>query len=137
MSTTHQNITVSLEWAKKLKEAGWPYLGQYFCAVPVNDGTADVEYRLSENNHHRIDALPVPTAEEILRRLPVHADGEYDSDRLTFEILKSDNFWYVSYEDTPRHQDGNAVSFNNESLANAAAAMYCYLVKNRLLPPTI
>ena len=72
-----------------------------------------------------------PTAEEILRRLPlvldIHAVVDDRPRMRALKIIPSHpNRWKVSYE--------NILDQTEDSLANAAAAMYCYLAENNLFP---
>lgn len=119
-------ITVSLEWAKKLKEAGWPQDSflYWFHLEGLNSLTSE------KIEASAIEYIAAPTAEEILRRLPrVSLSG--DECYLQAERIIKET-WNVEYEGT----DGISRSegFADESLANAAAAMWCYLSDNNLLP---
>ncbi len=125
------NITVSLEWAKKLKEAGWPQGKGYF-------------YRVVDKTWYQEECEPrrrwvakgyqfysLPTAEEILRELPQTMDGY----RLTIYPIWDVGAWCVTYL-APDHTPHEAleIDYVDKSLANAAAEMWIYLKKNNLLP---
>jgi hypothetical protein len=135
--TTPEQITVSLEWAKKLRDAGFPQGwtgvgtaesfterpesmkgsldGSYFKWFQDKDGNPLVESVYC--NYAMIAAAP--TAEEILREL--------GCGKLYFS---GDGRWVVALEGQEVLKD---IPTEN-SAANAAAAMYCYLAKNNLLP---
>lgn len=101
-----ESITVSLEWATKLKEAGWD----------------DVCYFRQEE--HEGPGLEFPTAEEILRRLP--DSPRPHSPMHIFRMI--DGTWQIVYDNT----EDFVIA---DTLANAAAQMWIYLKTNHLLPP--
>lgn len=137
MSTQLKSIAVSLEMARKLKEAGWPQETSKLTYWSVDPEGNDAVVR-SEMERHFIDAYwnsrgeacddqfrfaDAPTAEEILRRLLTCIGcGRYGDDFFCD--------YYNRKPDLPvlQHQE------IADTLANAAAAMYCYLAKNGLLP---
>ena len=137
-STVKAEICVSLEWAKKLNEAGWNERTHWQYWIRIRH----TEYELSCNLMHY--HLPAPTAEEILWRLPetilVPVIVKKRPERFTY-LLKLDikNGKFLVYF-LRRKGDSSAVYFplprfpHQSSLANAAAAMYCYLADNNLLP---
>lgn len=147
--TSSQSITVSLEKAQELKEAGWP---QDACTTPGLEHLANAisgSYFIWENGEHRCDTscncggthggweviqrkdsgydpwLPAPTAEEILWRLPKAL------------IEKQDDGWRVQNCDYEEAYAIHNESFFAPSLADAAADMFVYLSKNNLLPKTV
>jgi hypothetical protein len=158
MSQTAESIVTSLEWSRKLKEAGWPQpvqdaapfwfwyeeklhlmsgretdSGCYGPCWSYKDGHID-DWSFENRNPHISAIAAAPTAEEILRRLPEEF-GECCLDAHRF--LAHEGFWRVCYEviddgkhDMPHHVLG-------DTLANAAAAMYCYLAENALLTPPV
>lgn len=74
--------------------------------------------------------ISAPTVEEILRELPYFAEIKGRRAKLTIEKGPCDPEWDVCY----MHLDGHDFrSQYGETLANAAAAMYCYLAENNLL----
>lgn len=145
--TTPESITVSLDTAKKLKEAGWQhetYFDWYFNGTGANRVVrhpSPDELRTSEFHLE----CPAPTAEEILRRLPPNLIRSTEKDTVTYaltikalfgiEQINGDN-WQIMYY---RVRDGiemapySPVLFA-DTLANAAAACWIYLKENNLLP---
>lgn len=138
-------ITVSLEWAKKLKEAGWhqgwtgvgtlssfaekpetmkaDIMGTYFKWFDVrSDYTKGEPYPQVESIYCNYPMIAdAPTAEEILRRLPqiIEHTG------LIVTRSQNDKEWEVAYLGSKPARDS--------SLANAAAAMWCFLKSHNLL----
>lgn len=135
-----EQITVSLEWAKKLKEAGWPQNSSLFwwaefynksSTTPdelfqqlVDDdewdfGSINVMHGFRESGYlKQLKRLSVPTAEEILQRLPMN-DVTLTGDGRIFCCTYDKGF-------TSNDEVG-------DNLANAAAAMFCYLAERKLL----
>lgn len=114
---TPESIVVSLDYAKRLKEAGWPqYRGEVFgwFEDASGDWSVCVVESFPEDDH-----IAAPTAEEILRRLP--------SAVISFLPFEKSP-WMVMVNEA-----GHDVC--ETTLANAAAACYCYLAENKLLPP--
>ena len=146
--SSQAGITVSLEWAKKLKESGYPQdvpeefgdeQSRWWCQYDDDEPTllwlqSD---GFNDNDTHGEDEeckvlYKSPFAEEILRRLPwkIQNDGNAFFLRVepyndSLDVLS----WRVVYP--------NLHSFTNidKSLANAAAAMWCYLKENDLISP--
>lgn len=116
-----ESITVSLEWAKKLKAAGWPTNEGIFRWL-ISEGISQLStgYIVAINDdRYSYDStdLPAPTVEEILRRLPCaklfsSGKGQYAA------VLEGQNTHNAILE---------------ESAADAAAAMWLYLKENNLL----
>lgn len=142
-----QNVT-SLEWSKKLKEAGWPQEDSVFRWAIQKWGDYHVEpfveYALvgemwnpiTQEPHHKTHTLiAAPTAEEILRRLPDCIEPDF---RIFVDRRLPSKKWTVNYR-TPIDAliPRKAKTMHEETsvtLANAAAAMWIYLKENSLLP---
>ncbi|HEV7278874.1 MAG TPA: hypothetical protein VGN57_01570 [Pirellulaceae bacterium] len=146
-----ESITVSLDWSRKLKEAGWPQgadsslfswiEGWHGAEWP--DGRPfekDVYYRnfaidiLDSYFHEGTTGVSfaAPTAEEILQRLPQELRRDEFGREWHLSCWPIGSYWRLCYASADmkieqHHERG-------ESLANAAAAMYCYLAENKLLP---
>lgn len=134
------SITVSLEWAKKLCKCGWKYQDVFvwtFVSGSVTRGSKP-KWRLISNNKWSINQrfrntshksrrwfLPAPTAEEILRNFPLV---------YIYIALDVDGYWTIEYTDAHNPTSGFRNSCRQDSLANAAAAMFVYLYENNLLP---
>ena len=136
-----QLITVSLEWAKKLEGSKYPqdktcshYYDQkghlVFAAMSEDISNANrITFTLVPTvplkGSAELPWIAAPTASELMRRLPDTSSNH--------SILIVQHFlekWHVQY------LDGNNIVFiySDPSLANAAAAMWCYLAENKLLP---
>lgn len=131
------SITTSLEMCKKLKEAGWPQDGTEFFWRTSVGLDAEIIWDKGHVGGWNKYFYAAPTAEEILRRLPKKivqvpkfSYGDPEVLMLTANMTTND-LWYVRYLSSRIQQYGEA----DASLANAAAAMYCYLSENKLLPP--
>ncbi len=128
--TTPESITVSLDMARKLKNAGWLQSESHFIFIH-SDADTKLWSRWNTGGEPRggyIDgsmSWAAPTAEEILRRLP----AEVDDESLYVSSQRYNGLWVVYYGvHGERHQH------LDDTLANAAAAMYCYLAEQKLLP---
>jgi hypothetical protein len=142
---TLDNIVVSLELAKELKENGYPQDTVFAWSERLKgtghtwdpyDGTGKYEVIPNTSSEHPLDhKYAAPTASEIGGQLP-----EYVSDDWFLEMYKDrsnskDEEWYlVRYVDN----DGIGsteikVGFNEPCEANARAKMWLYLKRNRLL----
>ena len=151
-----ESITVSLDLARQLKEAGlgFRHNGEkvisedgeglsYFCwwsnvdgsGSPSNPYTRAQGFTLlpmSENSHPFGEKYQAFTAEEILKKLPKTIDrfslSCYWKDGLEPTVIYVNDF----PSENPTMQE-----FSLDSLANAAAQMWLYLKKNNLIPPTL
>lgn len=136
-----EDIVVSLEMAKKLKDAGWPQEDHcHYWSVPYGqemDAWVIVPYVTGAGWHTPKDDPPTfkdrslffaaPTAEEILRRLPDEAEGR------AFGMSYDSAHGSVGYAGSA-NDDGPI--FTDTSLAHATAAMWLYLKEHSLLPTT-
>lgn len=91
---TPESIVVSLEWAKKLKEAGWPQnnfltheqpdhrpIFAWYSVKPDHDKDMYLEFCEEESNYgYRM--YSAPTVSEIIRRIPVADRIAVPADRL-------------------------------------------------------
>lgn len=151
--TQPDDITVSLEMARKLKEAGWPQYDNgaagFFWLYPhyivpffddeyhPKERDWSLKYWESGMPHHKcieIDHpgfLRAPSAEEILRRLPrrLAFDGELEGKWICVNSDADRKGWKIGYLDCRQ-----VPVIEDDTLANAAAAMWCYLAENGLLP---
>ena len=142
--TTNQQITVSLEVAKRLAKAGWP---QDECIFRWHETvTGSVLYPEGEEPYPGTENLASPTAEEILRRLPAHLiDRKKNGDVVGYdlhcqklsgmEIVAGANWklWYFRVRDGIEVAPLGNFSYG-DTLANASASMFCFLKENNLLP---
>lgn len=149
--TTTESIVPSLEMCKKLKEAGWPQDDAvwYWVGHMLNDKMQPTSWTLwpREKEEYREQWKPhihaAPTAEEILRRLPdeIPINAGLKGSDYWIEIAKSSHWGSTPWEIRYR-ENGTLLLWDNPepiraaTLANAAAAMYCYLAEQKLLPST-
>ena len=137
MSTTPDiigpsSIVTSLEWSKKLKEAGWPqddYLFIWRGPAPQH-GRPDWNLGECFDTHANDGCFAAPTAEEILRKLPKLIVHKEIHSRLY--ITPYENDYEVGY--SPQWNEGIKLNRAEESLADAAAAMFVFLAEQKLLP---
>jgi hypothetical protein len=158
-TTGPESIVTSLDWSKKLKEAGWPqdvchfkYCGghTWFHDDQENGKFEPCEYDgVLESDEYCPRAeltceftLAAPTAEEVLRRLPPIVRARHEGgDEIGCPEMK----WYPTL--IPAHftvgymgdkhwitHGEKMLFFEDASLANAAAQMYIHLSQNNLLP---
>lgn len=137
--------TVSLELAKQLKEAGYPQEGYFFWWVNVTDksqnpilahfqGTQSNEDYLNEHED-KYEFFAAPTADEILDRLPKKitvSEMDYFLDVYHEEDVLDE--WVVAYNYI-RHNLGFKSHHREmeETIADAAAKMWLYLKKEKLI----
>lgn len=133
---SNESITVSLEMAKRLKEAGWEQLSSVFCWSEIISGAEvigkeDVKLWLEQYGRGDEDIFSdAPTAEEILRRLPHMEPGKCEGIAdLEMTPIHPDR-WRVAYNESGV---GYHIKFEEDTLANAAAQMWIYLSDNKLL----
>lgn len=134
-----ESITVDLKHAKMLKEAGWPQkeaLLWWSSRLHPDPYDESLVWQLSNDDRpigthdwcKQAGTFAAPTAEEILRRLPLTMQAR----PLTMQA-RYDNcgrvHWGVCYIKNEKVQ-----MQWQDTLANAAAQMWCYLKKNNLLP---
>lgn len=136
---TPESITVSLEWAQRLKEAGWVQDVCFYWIKHASSPKPFVVY-LPNLQQRDPDTLEIwfhaPTAEEILRRLPKSlATKDRTIHRLSINC-NGGKRWRIFYGTDVLFDSPVAVDAN-ESLANAAAQMWIYLKTNHLLPPQV
>ena len=140
--TTPESIVTSLDWSRKLKGAGfnpWP-LHEWFVGPVGPPLVIESQYNGDTRSY------PAPTAEEILRRLPPFIiDGKRNGDTVTYDLHVQAvsgmeamsgakwKLWYFRVRDGIELAPLGNYSYA-DSLANAAAAMYCYLAEQKLLP---
>lgn len=137
---TPESITVSLDMARLLKEAGWDqktyfswWIQKYgdYCTEPHIERTSFSAVNFDWNQHSRI---PAPTAEEILRELP--NDIKIDGKMACLEILSDRDVynegWVCCY--SFGQNCDNEYWRKCRDLSDSCAAMYCYLAENNLLP---
>lgn len=143
---TPESITVSLAWAKKLKEAGWPQesLFAWYIREPlrpdqiepgVDTRTEFVYQRVSRGWMKTLEHFSAPTAEELLRKLPpqVMVGGEM----LHLNIFDDRDWigeqsWDLGYSASGMSGDPLHVR-SKDSFVDACAKMYCLLSEQKLL----
>lgn len=141
-----ESINVSLEWAKKLKEAGWPQHDALFyhhqVCKPFKSGEPiPTEVCYDPEYEGGFFSLAAPNAEEILRKLPTTirkplGDGRTSSPhriRIARVNHGENEVWAIRYQKHTSPKMFGPFSASDASLSDAAAAMYCVLKENRLL----
>lgn len=131
-----ENIVVSLELAKRLRDAGWSqeknissfyYSGEGWlmvCTIHVEGETVLIPVTGAELTFHS-PWLSAPTAEEILRELP---DYQVMSEEGVVSIIQLSDIY--------NKRKTKFSIFKGETLASAAAQMWIYLKTNNLLDAT-
>lgn len=123
--------TVTLQTAKKLKEAGFPQKGDYWWSNVLQDKfdlSSEQTWQCGHGKYFHVDFeneevnIAAPTAEEVLELLPRKI-----AQREWIRILRGshDRLWHITY--------GHHRKVRDESLAEASAKMWLYLKKNNLL----
>lgn len=129
MSTTPESIVTSLHWSQMLCHNGFPQAGATFY---WNEGLGkDIGVSNQWVEHDLFNNYAAPTAEEILRRLPEVLDQELllqINSHSAFRERWNVGYWNVNEQTQIKHQQFQ------DTLANAAAAMYCYLAEQGILP---
>lgn len=142
---TPESIVTSIEWSKKLKELGWDQEEALYEWTQAYDWESGRKFRTTllqraekrrGEKHGRWKVgggierkfFATPTTEEILRRLPKVIDQE-----LCLQINVHGDRWNVGYWNVNEQTMIKYQQFQ-DTLANAAAAMYCYLSSHNLLP---
>ena len=118
-----EQITVSLEVAKKLKAEGWPHKNHYFY-YDTSKELADHEEVLiiiPEPSEY-YGGLAAPTVEEILKVLP--------SSIQVYRTRARENGWTCAYA-------VQGILLKGKSGADVTANMWLHLKANNLLPPII
>lgn len=123
--------TVSLKTAEALKESGWKketYFADYLQKAETVNWMKEHVRGL-----RRDDFIYLPTTDELLEELPCDING------LGLLVCKidagNDGIYYVSYENCITRFSLTTNVLKNESLPEALAAMWLYLVKEGLIKP--
>jgi hypothetical protein len=130
--TLPESIVTSLKWSQKLGEAGWPQKNALYYWHKRRSRLGywglqterSIQQYLKYTKTHKAHQLffAAPTAEELLRRLPTTINGRQ------LMVLAGKYDWRVAYYYDP------VPAQDADTIANAAAAMYCYLAEHDLLP---
>ena len=124
-----ENHVCSLEWAKKLKEAGW----EKKCQIKHGKNhLGEWSVNFVAYNAMYTEIIPAPLATELLEELPFIIEAE----KVAYELIISKlmRAYYVDYyseltEDSIRLEKG----WHSKSLPDALAECYCFLKKNNLI----
>lgn len=105
--------------AKKLRDAGWKQDSRMWWLTGESRVVdSEAGYSWSEYpDWSSMDRIEAPTAEEILRELPIGTEGTKTSDGFAVGI----------------NRDDISRAFMSDTLANAASSMWIYLKDNNLL----
>ncbi len=119
-----ENITVSLEWARKLKKAGWPQKNAlYYWWLRIGHK----EYELSSGEFLLNGTFAAPVSEELFQKLPKVLNQE-----LLLQINSHGERWSIGYWNINEQTQIKYQQFD-DSLSNTAASMYCFLSSQNLL----
>lgn len=153
-----ESIVVSLEMAKKLKEAGWPqtdetlFIWQENVSCPLYSHPIKDKPQVYGSRWTYLEPdcgcqkYAAPTAEEILRELP--RTFTFNKESVWLECCpmcneehpgwEINNNWLVRYAKVQTLDGENhrrlAYETCEDTLANAAAAMWVFLKEHSLLP---
>jgi hypothetical protein len=140
---TPESISVALDWANALEAVGFPQDDSALIWCGCNPKHESFVWQRRNNEVCGGWDLAAPTAEEILRRLPNHLVALMKDNRsptLRFRRLDTHagdgSRWCLGYDIGHDNYLGG-FSTEEDTLANAAAAMYCYLAEQKLLPPQV
>lgn len=132
-------IVVSLEWARRLHTAGWPLLESVFVWTNRTGTFVLVDQQEFLNPQYTAwQYFAAPTVAEILVRLPLQIHGR--TLVIGHSNVAGDHVaplgWLVRYcgWDAEGQKPLPAYVGQADTLANAAAALYCYLAERGLLP---
>lgn len=140
-----ESIVVSLEWAKKLKEAGWSGNSHWLWAYHCFDLPADSEFqkpflcgREHEDHYHQYKFYLAPTWSDIWFSLPsdLLMNARVVDIALDAEFLDQWNPAIFKMEKYAEFQSRRAEKWEPKQKTphDDVAAMYCYLAENKLLP---
>ena len=144
-----ENIVVSLELAKRLRDAGWSqeknissfyYSGEGWlmvCTIHVEGETVLIPVTGAELTFHS-PWLSAPTAEEILRELPDYqVMSEEGVVSIIHQVMSEEGVVsIIQLSDIYNKRKTKFSIFKGETLASAAAQMWIYLKTNNLLDAT-
>ncbi len=148
--TSPENIVVSLEMARRLKEAGWPQDNSCFYWLRCGDGKDDFSVsRTDVGRNSMVESFAAPTAEELLRRLPYKINtttrkktsiyGEmFDTFTLEIRVLSNRTYriYYKNkYTNLGRDPSLGGFKATDILLCNSLASMFIYLSTHHLLSP--
>lgn len=139
-----ESIVVSLEMAKRLAQAGWPQKDHFAWYIyPENPNaepgeeanrSPDVGIRWEKGWKIKLESYSAPTAEEILRHLPVsfRKNGlEYVLEMNKY-VDDSYGLWYTKTTASKNQRSGSYQT--SRSFADAGAKLWIFLKQNNLLP---
>ena len=122
-----KELVPSLETCKALREAGFPQETKFFwCSTGVAPAGVVLPKEKKDNSRVSFDPIAAPTAEEILRELPIpfiHEGRSLEMFIDRFHELYLVGYAYLYDDDKPYQK----------SLSEAAAQMYLYLKKEKLI----
>lgn len=142
-----EQITVSLEWAKKLKEAGWTQEGLLWWCQWTNDESPPsqvwrLEYVATEDDFVTVtggswERCSAPTFEEITEKFR-DEDGDIPNVQIRKKWYRLHMNWDFFSLLNIENDDDCLIQFprdcRHDSMADLAAQVYCYLAENNLLP---
>lgn len=146
--TSPEQITVSLEWAKKLNENGWRgnayWLWAYHCFDFADDSDLQKPMLISretEDHHHQWETYSAPTWSDIWFTLPHDIRNQVKEVEVTLDAAFIDRwnpaiFQQEEFRKYQRRRIEPPFRPNQTSMHDDVAAMWIHLKENNLLPPT-
>lgn len=116
-----KSICCSLEWARKLKDAGVEQESLFYWMISERDKKPHLGNDFSWQEHGNGKYYSAFTTDELLEKLP----ERYKKGWLTCQKA---GLWGVGYE----YKHNIIISFEEKSLPNALAKMLQHLIKNKL-----
>lgn len=122
-----KTLCVSLETAKKLKAAGWTKPTEFAWIHNPRGENWSIGNAKTFNAAEILEWYYTPTAEEILRELPIELTDDAETP-LELVVVRDRTYWYVGYavseEVTPFSEE-----YHDKSLSEAAAQMWIWCVE--------
>jgi hypothetical protein len=126
---TLQDICVSLDMAKKLKETGYPQEESLFHWLAKGEHVLIkyFEYLVIQKEYANM-LFAAPTTDELLERLPHCVSFDF-----YFEFLKRQPYYMVSYISARQQKNLHSEQSSIKDPTNCLAQMWLWLKENNLL----
>lgn len=135
-----KSIYVDLEIAQKLKKKGFKQEG-FFWWIKDKDGWFDAYWNQEENQrvpfrnfNEPLKWIVAPTAQKILKELPIYIDNKNDKDAPYCLHMSYSDAWYLVYESYTGIPDLYRMMHNdNDKLCDALAKMWIKLKEKKII----
>lgn len=124
---------VDLKGSQKMEKLGFPQEGIWWWVKETRKSFGEPHWLLvdrGEAENWDEDVIAAPTVAEMGLVLPEHLSIKANVFQLHLDILKINKNWIVSYRIGCAKAE---IRIEAKTLANAMAAMWCYLVENKLI----